>query len=137
MTALLFRDTGLFWMPPTWTYGTISGAISVVARMHLMHLSTYLFHCQLENCPSKVETNICFKCGSTEHTSQGCRKVSLPGQGKTDWAPVASVHTILQLTSSSPDEFPFAVCFICKQKGHLSRRCPDNPRGLYPDGKWK
>ena len=31
-------------------------------------------------------------------------------------------------------QFPFAKCFICGQVGHLSRSCPDNPRGLYPNG---
>ena len=35
--------------------------------------------------------------------------------------------------------FPYAKCFICKEIGHLSKQCPDNPRGLYPNGgccKW-
>lgn len=31
-------------------------------------------------------------------------------------------------------QFPFAKCFICGEVGHLSRSCPDNPRGLYPNG---
>ena len=31
--------------------------------------------------------------------------------------------------------YPFAHCFICGESGHLSRSCPDNPRGLYPNGK--
>lgn len=30
--------------------------------------------------------------------------------------------------------FPFAQCFICKETGHLSSSCPDNPKGLYPNG---
>ena len=30
--------------------------------------------------------------------------------------------------------FPFAKCFICQEMGHLSRSCPENPRGLYPQG---
>ena len=30
--------------------------------------------------------------------------------------------------------FPYAKCFICKEIGHLSKQCPDNPRGLYPNG---
>merc|ERR1711881_334579 len=54
--------------------------------------------------------NICFKCGSTEHFIGNC-KVSLP-----------------------KGEFPFATCYICEEKGHVSSRCPDNPRGLYPEG---
>jgi uncharacterized protein with PIN domain len=29
---------------------------------------------------------------------------------------------------------PYAVCFICKQEGHLARSCPNNSHGLYPKG---
>jgi len=76
------------------------------------------FHCRKTGhisleCPLKEEgdaSNICFKCGSAEHTAHDCK-----------------------LTSDKGD-FPFAKCFICKQNGHLSGTCPDNPRGLYPDG---
>jgi hypothetical protein len=31
-------------------------------------------------------------------------------------------------------EFPFATCFLCKEKGHLTRSCPKNDHGLYPNG---
>ena len=33
-----------------------------------------------------------------------------------------------------PGSYPFATCFICHEKGHLTNSCPDNPKGLYPHG---
>ncbi len=46
---------------------------------------------------------ICFRCGSTEHTLSRCRKPALKN-----------------------DELPYATCFICHSKGHLSSKCPNN-----------
>lgn len=66
----------------------------------------------LSECPSLNQgegTGICFKCGSTEHTHFECKVVR-------------------------KQEFKFAQCFICKEQGHISNQCPDNPRGLYPKG---
>ncbi|NP_001084565.1 zinc finger CCHC-type containing 9 L homeolog [Xenopus laevis] len=57
-------------------------------------------------------TGICFRCGSTEHEINKCRAKVDPALG----------------------EFPFAKCFICSEMGHLSRSCPDNPKGLYAQG---
>ncbi|XP_077989482.1 uncharacterized protein LOC144443808 [Glandiceps talaboti] len=69
------------------------------------------------DCPSIADdveqgVGICFRCGSTEHTSHQCTvKVK-----------------------SKKGDFPFAKCFICHGRGHLSKQCPNNPRGLYPLG---
>jgi len=87
-----------------------------IDQKHTKQKSSACYVCRKEghkasNCPNKVgASNICFKCGSTEHFIGNC-KVSLP-----------------------KGEFPFATCYICKERGHVSNRCPDNPRGLYPDG---
>lgn len=78
------------------------------------------FHCRnsghvLSECPElqkkdveMIESGICFKCGSTEHQ-----------------------HTECHIRG---DVYKHATCFICKEDGHISKQCPDNPRGLYPDG---
>eukprot|EP00092_Neocalanus_flemingeri_P014648 GFUD01015810.1.p1 GENE.GFUD01015810.1~~GFUD01015810.1.p1 ORF type:complete len:427 (+),score=170.41 GFUD01015810.1:77-1357(+) len=74
----------------------------------------------LADCPNaKAEENDvvhaasghCFKCGSLEHTSKDCKS-----------------------KLKRENAYRFAVCFICKQEGHLAKTCPDNPKGLYPKG---
>ncbi|OWR42394.1 putative zinc finger protein [Danaus plexippus plexippus] len=52
---------------------------------------------------------VCFKCGSTEHRQFECKV-------------------------QKDKEFRFATCFICREPGHIARQCPDNPKGLYPNG---
>lgn len=63
----------------------------------------------MDNGAQVVGNGICYKCGSTEHTHFQCKV-------------------------NSGQSYKFATCFICKQEGHISRQCPDNPRGIYPTG---
>ncbi|NXA53380.1 ZCHC9 protein, partial [Nothocercus julius] len=80
------------------------------------------FHCRepghgVADCPAvlksqDVGTGICYRCGSTEHEITKCKAKVDPAVGP----------------------FPYAKCFICGEMGHLSRSCPDNPKGLYAEG---
>ncbi|NXN23751.1 ZCHC9 protein, partial [Nycticryphes semicollaris] len=80
------------------------------------------FHCRepghgVADCPAVLEsqdmgTGICYRCGSTEHDIGKCKAKVDPAVGA----------------------FPYAKCFICGEMGHLSRSCPDNPKGLYAEG---
>ena len=56
-------------------------------------------------------SEVCFNCGSADHTLKNCPK---PRENRSS--------------------LKFASCFICKQVGHISRDCPENPNGLYPNG---
>merc|ERR1719187_59409 len=73
-----------------------------------------LSDCPLANTDAgqgQAHTGHCFKCGSLEHTSKDCKS-----------------------KLRRENAYRFAVCFICKQEGHLAKACPDNPKGLYPKG---
>ncbi|XP_010876464.2 zinc finger CCHC domain-containing protein 9 [Esox lucius] len=71
----------------------------------------------LADCPEagrdeEMGMDICYRCGSTEHEIQHCHAKIDPAMGK----------------------YPYAKCFICSKTGHLSKSCPDNPKGLYAAG---
>ena len=98
-------------------------------------------------CPNKNDIKIgnCFKCGSSGHTTKKC-KADIQSD-KTTGANSNNTSTItccrrfnygnyllISMLSSILDSFPFAKCFICQEMGHLARSCPENPRGLYPQG---
>ena len=78
------------------------------------------FNCRLEghraqDCPEsstrtgKPQKQICYRCGKSDHSLKQCRLH--PSKG-----------------------LPFAECFVCKEKGHITSNCPTNGNGIYPDG---
>ena len=71
---------------------------------------------------------VCYYCGTTEHTGlDQCQEYR---------ARVKELKSLQRQQSATPKNIylPFAECFICKQKGHLQGLCPENPKGLYPNG---
>jgi len=62
---------------------------------------------------SRTMVGICYRCGSRKHNLSGC---SVP-------------------VKDPENPLPFASCFVCSGKGHLSSNCPKNSsRGIYPNG---
>jgi hypothetical protein len=55
--------------------------------------------------------SICFNCGSADHALRAC-----------------------PVPRSEKGILKYASCFVCKAMGHLSRDCPKNLNGLYPQG---
>ncbi|VDN01848.1 unnamed protein product [Thelazia callipaeda] len=102
-------------------------------KRHLESSQSCCFYCRqtghkFSECPEKDDrvmgSGICFKCGSTEHTSSKCLRQNIRG---ISWD---NLRFFVDLDFG----FPYAVCFVCKQQGHLSRDCDKNANGIYPDG---
>ena len=80
-----------------------------------------------ENCPEKGAvkggSSLCFKCGSLDHRLSACPQVKKFRKGNQ------------RLDFTQLGALPYASCFVCNEKGHLSSTCPSNKsKGLYVNG---
>lgn len=96
-------------------------------RKSLRHLC---FKCRkpghsMANCPNSSDQNneelvdVCYFCGSIDHKLSECS---------------AYKKKIRESGSNAKIDLPFVKCFICNQKGHLTRNCSQNKNGAFPNG---
>ncbi|CAG8447567.1 10768_t:CDS:2 [Acaulospora colombiana] len=113
-------------------------------RIRMRQNKTVCFGCRkighsVINCPSAKEkgVGVCYNCGSPEHTTKDCKKSIKQGDSLTSQHygnqhanGFLHVNDILNLG----DKYQYAKCFVCNEQGHLSGKCPQNDKGLYPKG---
>ncbi|KAG9353567.1 hypothetical protein JZ751_011686 [Albula glossodonta] len=109
-------------------------------RQKIKKTSMVCFNCRkpghgLADCPEadndeEMGRGICYRCGSTEHEIQRCRAKVDPAMGK----PGHRAESLCLHSARFKRDYPYAKCFICNQTGHLSKSCPDNPKGMYAAG---
>ncbi|KAG4397905.1 hypothetical protein GLYMA_10G235200v4 [Glycine max] len=91
-------------------------------------------------CPEKAEwekNKICLRCRRRGHRAKNCPEV-LDGAkdakycyncGENGHALTQCLHPLQEAGGTK-----FAECFVCNQRGHLSKNCPQNTHGIYPKG---
>jgi zinc finger CCHC domain-containing protein 9 len=102
---------------------TVSSAVAATSSR------TVCYHCRKPghtavNCPEasiattagSTTSRCCYKCGSTQHGLGDCP------------------HYQQQQQPGHHQDLPYAVCFVCKARGHLSSACPQNSNGIYVNG---
>lgn len=94
-----------------------------------------------EKALAREKKKVCFNCRKAGHLLSECPEVGSFGSNNFDTTTVnlcykcgSTEHTHFQCQVKKKKEYSFATCFICKEQGHISSQCPDNPRGLYPQG---
>lgn len=93
---------------------------------------------------AKERAMVCFGCRSKGHSLKSCPKgppglqeEEVEGELLCCYACGSLEHSLAACPSKktlAKMDLPFAKCFVCKAKGHLSGQCPANDKGLYPKG---
>lgn len=92
-----------------------------------------------EKALARLKRDVCYNCRKGGHNLSDCPelKTKIPGVGAPEGVCFkcgSTEHRQFECKVQRDKEFRFATCFICKEPGHIARQCPDNPKGLYPNG---
>ncbi|XP_026495751.2 zinc finger CCHC domain-containing protein 9-like [Vanessa tameamea] len=92
-----------------------------------------------EKALARVKREVCYNCRKGGHNLSDCPdlKANIPGVDSAEGVCFkcgSTEHRQFECKVQRDKEFRFATCFICKESGHIARQCPDNPKGLYPNG---
>ncbi|XP_023947058.2 MATH and LRR domain-containing protein PFE0570w [Bicyclus anynana] len=92
-----------------------------------------------EKALARLKREVCYNCRKGGHNLSDCPdlKANIPGAGTAEGVCFkcgSTEHRQFECKVQRDKEFRFATCFICKEAGHIARQCPDNPKGLYPNG---
>lgn len=79
----------------------------------------------------------CLRCRKFGHTMRDCPESRAP-RAKC-WRCGQSDHALNDCPDSNQESgsnmpLPYAVCFVCKETGHIASQCELNPNGIYPKG---
>jgi zinc finger CCHC domain-containing protein 9 len=107
-------------------------------------MSTICFACRerghaAKDCPtnpsngrrSQAGMGICYRCG-LKHTYKKFLYLTIVFSSRCG----SSQHTLSKCRkpADKANSLPFASCFVCKGTGHLVSACPQNDKGVYPNG---
>lgn len=92
-----------------------------------------------EKALARLKRDVCYNCRKGGHNLSDCPelKSKIPGENGADGVCFkcgSTEHRQFECKVQKDKEFRFASCFICREQGHIARQCPDNPKGLYPNG---
>lgn len=86
---------------------------------------------------NRNQGKVCFNCREEGHRAQDCPQTRTEGGKPTKqicYRCGKSDHSLKQCRLHPSKGLPFAQCFVCKEKGHITSNCPTNGNGIYPEG---